>query len=131
MSMEASVAIVVDAAFGDALLELSSRMPVWICGTSVNLQAAEKCRKSVQPPPDVTTFNVGVSESPEAMFLGVLADVDLHHGEHSKEFPWTNLHVLGVGLTPAIRNLLSEYGIQEFSNLFTGFQCTRGAHGVA
>lgn len=128
--MEAPVAIVVDPDFGERLADLSRRMPVWICDTPTNHAVAETSRRLIRPQPDITTFDFSASASPETTFLDVVADVDLHHGEYSKERPWTDLHVFGVTLTPTIQDALSGYGIHNFSSTPTGFFCTRGARGA-
>ena len=128
--MDTSVAIVVEPAFGARLIELSQRMPVWVCDTPINRAAVDQCLQSGHPPPDITIFRVGDEDSHESMLLSVVGDVDLHHGEYSKEYPWTDLHVYGAALTSEVRDVLSEYGIHTFSDAPSGFWCTRGARGA-
>jgi hypothetical protein len=122
-----SVAIVVDESFGECLVELSERMPVWVCNSVTNRSVAERCwkqRKSGEVPSDLTAFDICAGESSEDTFLEVIGDVDLHHPH------WASLFVYGVSATPAICDALSAYGAQNFSETKDGFSCIRGARGA-
>src|SRR5438132_2523301 len=74
---------------------------------------------------DITTFNDVASLSPEDMLLGQLDTIDLHHGPHSANPPYTAIEVLGTQLSAKTKNQLSEYGFNEFHITSTGFKASR------
>ena len=128
------VAIVVDPDFGPRLSSLAERLPVWVCATDENRRHAERSRaaRSWRYGEDgVTTFRVGESDTPEAMLIGVLYMVDLHHGEYSHAPPWDTVEVFGVAATHAIREALAEYGVTEFHDTPEGFRFSRPITGAA
>jgi hypothetical protein len=93
--MSYCVAIVADPDF-EPLTALAKRVHVWLAATSANRARAEAYwranpQKSLEQ--GVTTFKVRATDSPEQMVLGVLGDVDLHHGEYSHTPPWDTLEI--------------------------------------
>jgi hypothetical protein len=131
------VAIVVERDFGDELAELAERLHVWVCSTPQNRRQVERMRmrdaqlESPSTEHGVTTFNVSDADSPEEMLVGVLADVDLHHGEYSHSPPWSVLEVYGALPTPAVRAALGKFGVNTFSTMGRGFHCSRPEEGAA
>jgi len=53
--------------------------------------------------------------------LGILDQVELHHGEHSQSPPYSELQIVGTCLSPRLRAELREYGFVRFENFEDGF----------
>lgn len=123
-----SVAIVVDREFGDRLPGLAARVHVWACASPHNRRFAEtywsEARKA-SAERGITMFDVADSDSAEDILLGVLSNVDLHHGNLSHTPAWDGLEVYGVSATPTIRQALAEHGVAEFVATPEGFRCSR------
>jgi len=124
-----SVAIVVDSEFGTRLLDLSNRLHVWICHTPGNVEAINKVLskndKKHSLESGITSFTVKASASPQDMFLGVIDNVDLHHGEYSRTPPWSVLEVYGVKPSIQTKSKLEEYGPGSFTETKDGFTFIR------
>jgi hypothetical protein len=75
----------------------------------------------------ITGFTFDADIGAEERFVGELATIDLHHGPHSTETPYTELDVVGVQLTAVIRAALSERGFTRFIEGQNGFVATRSA----
>jgi hypothetical protein len=73
----------------------------------------------------ITTFNDLNSLSPEEMLLGHLDTIELHHGSHSADPPYTVIEVFGTQLTANAKSVLSEYGFNAFHITSTGFTASR------
>jgi hypothetical protein len=122
------VYVVVDREFGERLSDLEKGVPVWIVETPTNKPVAQRIRNER---PDeshltgITTFNDLPSLSPEEMLLDKLDTIELHHGSHSADPPYTVIEVLGTGFSANARNVLSEYGFSEFKANSMGFTATR------
>jgi hypothetical protein len=122
------VYVIVDRQFGEGLNELERGVPVWIVDSPDNMPVV---RRLWQSRPDesylngITSFVDSKSSSPEGLFLKELYMIDLHHGIHSADPPYTVLEVIGVDVTPKIREELATYGFDEFQNNIRGFVATR------
>ena len=81
--------------------------------------------------PGVTTFSISEADPPETQVLQVLADVDLHHGEHSHSPPWDGLEVYGATPSPALQEALAEFGVDDILPTVDGFRCRRSVEGAA
>ena len=55
------------------------------------------------------------------MFLGIVDNVDLHHGEYSHTPAWSVLEVYGVDPSIMIKSMLEEYGQGSFVETEGGF----------
>ena len=122
------VFVVVDRDFGERLTALPSEVPVWIVDTFKNKEAAHRLwkeRPAESHLTGITTFNDVKRSSAEELFLGILGQVDLHHGAYSANPPYTILAVLGVSLTDRIKTELSVYGFREFQPNSEGFSAIR------
>jgi hypothetical protein len=122
------VFVVVDRSFGEKLSELERSTPVWIVDTPANQTFVQRFWNEH---PDeshltgVTTFDDLPSLSPEDMLLGQMDAIELHHGSHSADPPYTVIEVFGTQLTANAKNVLSEYGFAEFHFTQAGFLATR------
>jgi hypothetical protein len=57
--------------------------------------------------------------------LGKLDAIELHHGSHSTDPPYTIIEVFGTQLTANAKNVLSEYGFNEFHVTSMGFTAAK------
>jgi hypothetical protein len=122
------VYVVVDREFGEKLAELERGVPVWIVDTPTNKPAAQRFwneRPHENHLTGITTFNDLDSLSPEEMLLGHLDTIELHHGSHSADPPYTVIEVFGTQLTANAKSVLSEYGFNAFDITSTGFTASR------
>jgi len=122
------VYVVVDREFGEKLSELERGVPVWIVDTPTNKPVAQRLWNE-RPDEDhltgITTFNDPNSLSPEELLLSHLDTIELHHGSHSADPPYTVIEVFGTQLTANAKNVLSEYGFTVFQVTSTGFTASR------
>ena len=132
--MSYTVAVVVDPDFGQQLSALADRVHTWICASAQNRLAATAYREA-HPAPSldqgVTTFTLVAEETPEEALLGVLGDVDLHHGRYSHAPAWQTLEVYGARLTPRVREALLEFGDGTSDPIAGGFRWSRLGNGAA
>ncbi len=122
------VYVVVDREFGEQLADLEQGAPVWIVDTPTNKPVAQRLWKE-RPGKDhltsITTFKAPDSSSAEDMLLAELDTIDLHHGPHSADPPYTVIEVVGAPLTAKTKTELSEYGFNEFHAKSKGFTARR------
>src|SRR5262245_58590331 len=124
MSTSYAVGIVLMPDFGDSLFELAGRMPVWIVDTPINRAAAKRYwaeRPGASHAHEVTTFKVDVTLAAETWLVGVIATVDLHHGEMSQDPPYEVVEVFGAALAPVIREAFAEHGFTQYLERPGGF----------
>jgi hypothetical protein len=70
----------------------------------------------------ITTFNDSKSSSAEDLLVSALDKIDLHHGAHSANPPYTILEVLGAPLSDRVIAELSQYGFDELHPGAAGFR---------
>jgi hypothetical protein len=124
MSTDAVVAVVLDPAFGDRLREVAARCPVWIVPSPENRRVVEELwqeRKGSPEAPMVTIWTVAPSG-----WLGILENIEVHHGEWSQIPPVNGLEVFGATPNDEIRRALREYGYQVVEERDGGFTARRG-----
>jgi hypothetical protein len=96
------VYVVVEREFGEQLANLAPGVPVWIVNTPLNRAVAQRLwkeRNRRDHLTGITTFNDLESSSPEDLLVSELDTIDLHHGSHSANPPYTILEVLGAPLS--------------------------------
>jgi hypothetical protein len=124
---EYTVAIVVDAAFGERIHSLAHKMPVWIVDTPINRAAAESHWRQ-NPENDsvngVTTFKVDPEASPEDWCAGVLGAVIEHHGEYSHDPPVSSLEIIGAQSADSLVATFAEYGFPRVRSRSDGFRAS-------
>lgn len=122
------VIVVVDREFGERLETLPRGIPIWIVDTSTSKPVARRLWREL-PKGDhltgITTFVASESARPEEIALSILDTVDLHHGPHSANPPYTMIEILGANLNDELRTELKEYGFSSFETLPEGFRATR------
>ena len=57
--------------------------------------------------------------------MSELDTIDLHHGPHSANPPYTVLEVFGTTLNDRIKAELSQYGFDKFDATSVGFSAVR------
>jgi hypothetical protein len=122
------VYVIVDRRFGERLNELERGAPVWIVDSPHNMPVVKllwQSRPNESHLNGITSFVDSESSSPEKLFLGELDMIDLHHGTHSADPPYTVLQVFGTPLTTRIKEELAKYGFHEFQNNVVGFVAKR------
>lgn len=123
-----SVSVVLDRAFGTRLSELLALGPVWIVDSPVNRAVAKDLwaqfptRNQLD---GVTTFKASETDSPEEMLIENLDVIDLHHGFHSADPPYTVLEVIGAAFTARIEVALAGFGFDSFPITSDGFRAIR------
>jgi hypothetical protein len=123
-----SVSVVLDRAYGSRLAELIALGPVWIVDSPVNRAVAEDMWAKFPKRSHlygITTFKAAETDSPEEMLIGNLGTIDLHHGFHSADPPYTVLEVVGVRLTARIEAALAGFGFDSFPASDDGFRAVR------
>jgi hypothetical protein len=108
--------------------DLVIRGPVWVLDTPTNRAAAESIWATGQYSNHldaVTVFRSTSDASPEDSLIWELDTIDLHHGFHSADPPYTVIEVIGTGDNERIRNELSRYGFIEFKSTAEGLHAVR------
>ena len=108
-----TVAIVLDPAFGEKLVDVARRFEVWVVPSDENRAAAAACTGSI-------TFWTKRQD-----WRGMLFDVDLHHGEYSHDPPLSALEVFGAEVSAEARRALAEYGFTSVEPTSFGFRASR------
>jgi hypothetical protein len=124
-SSKYTVGIVVDAAFGERLHALVTRMPTWIADTPPNRAAAEahwRTHPREAHPNGITTFRVDATRPPEEWCADVLGAVIEHHGEYSHNPPVSVLEVIGAQPLEHLVGVLGDYGFTLVSPTPEGFR---------
>jgi hypothetical protein len=110
------------------LAKLPAGVPVWILDTPINRDVAQrlwKDRPQESHLTGITTFEDSGYSSGEDLLVPKLDTIDLHHGSHSANPPYTVLEVLGTPLNDRIKAELSQYGFDEFHSNSVGFCAIR------
>lgn len=122
------VYIVVDREFGERLSGLDPDVPVWVISSPANRAVAERLLKNYHHEnhlTGITTFKDSESASTEDLLVSELDTIELHHGFHSANPPYTVLEIFGTPLSERIKAELSRYGFNEFHPQSEGFSAAR------
>jgi len=122
------VYVVVDRNFGAQLNEIERGVPVWIVESQDNKPVVQRLwqeRTFESHFEGITIFADSAGLSAEEILLGELDTIDLHHGIHSANPPYTVLEIVGVNLTVSIKTELVSLGFDDFQTTSTGFIATR------
>lgn len=97
-----AAAIVVDPQFGDRLIELLERLPVWIADTETKRTAATRARASRSQSGQglshtaigaLTTFTIDSDATHDSWCLGILDTVAGHHDRDSHSPGYSSLEI--------------------------------------
>jgi hypothetical protein len=122
------VIVVLDREYGERLSQLVAQGPVWIIDTPTNRTVAQKIwaadpnRSHLD---GVTTFKTGSEPSSEDALICELETIDLHHGIHSANPPYTVIEVIGTSITDRLKGKLSQFGFDQFEATPEGFRTIR------
>ncbi len=122
------VYVVVDRSFGSRLETLERGMPVWIVESPDNRPVAERIRLEFPAKSHldgITTFVDSPGVSGEQILLDHLDAIDLHHGIHSADPPYTELEIFGAKLTQKLKTKLIALGFANFQHEAAGFIAAR------
>jgi len=122
------VYVVVDREYGNRLPELAQSSPVWIVVTPVNRASAQRiwaANPNRSHLDGVTVFKFLEGSSPEDILINELDTIDLHHGTHSTNPPFTILEVIGSAISTRLKDELSNFGFDDFQETSQGFRAMR------
>jgi len=112
----ADIALVLDSDFGERVIALAKKTPVWIISSELNDSAVEKTRLLLHEAVSITTVLVRNAESLGDVCLRALYDIDEHHGVDSTSTPYREVLVFGLSpevLTPEIINDLGFHSVDK------------------
>ena len=128
MSEPYRVVVVVDRNYGQRLARLADSGPVWVVDSPTNRTAAQQIW-AVDPTRShlegVTTFKSPEERSSEDILINELDTIDLHHGTHSANTPYTVLDVIGTTVTGKLKTELEQFGFDDFQETPQGFRAVR------
>jgi len=121
-----TITVVLDSECGDDIFKFAQRGPVWVTHSDSNRAAVEKYWKTKSGDAnEVTIWSTVRTGETEEEWLGILDDLELHHGE-----PWAGpgiaaIEVVGTELTAEARTALRECGYEPAEILPNGFRAVR------
>src|SRR5262245_45076505 len=120
------VAIILDPLFGERLRQVAERNDLWTVPSPVNREVVQDLwaqDKAGRGGHTVTMW----SHPPIAPedWLGMLEEIELHHGEYSHNPPVSVLEVFGSKPTHEARAALGEYGYLDVVETVDGFRAKR------
>ena len=117
--------VIVAPDYGERLVGLPSGEPAWVADTPVNKPVIERMRE--QKWPEITSFRVDLDGTSKDWLVSILDDVELHHGEFSQSQPYSELCVVGTGLSAELRRELESHGFKQFKDVPDGFLANKMA----
>jgi hypothetical protein len=121
------VALVLDPDYGDKLTSLADVSHVWVIDTPSNRTVASEywaLNPTHQAELGITTFS-SENKSRLESCLKILETVDMHHGPHSSDPPYSVLEVIGLPLTDEAKAAIEDLGFETFETTVAGFRATR------
>jgi hypothetical protein len=122
------VTLVLEPNYDGKLSPLATISHVWVVDTPANRAAAleywaqnSKHKRGT----GITTFKTSENASRLETFLGILATVDLHHGEYSSNPPYSELEVVGVPLSNKVKSAARDLGFGRIEATAEGFRAMR------
>ena len=122
------VVIVLDPGFGDRTLEIGRSDDVWMTPSDVNRDAGNRLWKLVENeprPPLLSMWSAPRTGATEAEWLGILQDIEMHHGEYAHDPAVTRLRIIGAAPEPHAIAALREYGYTRIEAETGGFMAFR------
>jgi hypothetical protein len=123
---EHRVAIVLDPNYAERIVELARECHVWLVTSASNdpvVAVLWRDDRAYSLEEGVTTFSA--AETPEASFISILEEVEVHHGDYSHDPPLSVIEVIGLEPTEAVRDELSSYGFGDIELSAEGFVVRR------
>jgi hypothetical protein len=122
------VFIVLDPAFGDRIIEIGRRNDIWVAPSDVNRDAMDRLRKLVENepnPPLISMWSTPRTGATEVEWLGILATIEMHHGEYAHDPAVTRLWIIGVLPEEHVVTALRAYGYLKIELETEGFSAAR------
>lgn len=122
------IIVVLDREFGEKISELPHGVPIWIIDSGVNRELIKRFWKDHPDESHLTgrtIFNGAVDSSTEDILVSLLDQINLHHGVHSADPPFTVIEVIGASPNESTKVELATYGFEEISLTAGGFSTSR------
>ena len=116
--------VILDPEYGDRLTDVWPGQPVWIVLSRTN-EPLVRSLWATRARTGITGWDFDPKIAPEDFFLAELDMIDLHHGPHSTNTPYTEFEVVGCPLTTLIREALTQLGFTDFDYRQSGFIAKR------
>jgi hypothetical protein len=110
------VVVVLDPHYGERIVEVGTDHDIWITPSEANRDAADRLWKLVEFRPDkplVSMWSAPRDGATEAELMGILEDIELHHGEYSHDPPVTALRVIGLAPGAHVVACLGSFGYTQ------------------
>jgi hypothetical protein len=127
-----SVALVLDAKFGEQLGQLASRVHTWVVDSPQNRVVAEKLWASERQLTEgsiergITTFKAISDADPEDWCAAIVGTIDVHHNELSHTPGYSCLEVYGLKFSDRLRPYFCDLGFTDFQDTDYGFRASKG-----
>ena len=122
------VILVLDRNYGEELSHRAAESHVWLIDSVANRAAASDYRAlhgGSKVETGVTTFTAAEVDSSSETCLKILDQIDLHHGKHSADTPYSVLEVVGAQLSGPVKVAIEKLGFSEFEPTGNGFRASR------
>jgi hypothetical protein len=125
-----TISVVLDPDFGQKLFELARRSHIWITPSSANRAAVEAywAGKS-ENSNSVTIWSAPHQGATEDEWLGILDDLELHHGGQGGGAGIEQIEVFGAEVSVAVEAALREFGYGPAERTPGGFRAERSIAG--
>src|SRR3954454_4030221 len=119
------ITVVLDPECGDGIFELAQRGPVWATASAPNRAAVEKYWKTASNDAnEVTIWSTPRTGETKESWLGILDDLERHHGEFAGPGIGA-IEVVGAELTGYAQAALREFGYEPAEAGPNGFRAVR------
>jgi len=125
MSSPETITVVLDPECGDGIFEFAQRGPVWVTHSHANRAAVEKYWQTKRGEANaVTIWSWAEMDGSEESWLGILEELERHHGEFAGP-GIAAIEVVGADLTADAQAALRECGYEPAEILPNGFRAIR------
>lgn len=126
------IVLVLDESFGRHVIDLAQEAYVWLVQSEENDRWADVVWKAPSTATDpllhgVSTFARAKDEQTDELITGVIEMIDEHHGEHAHDPAWSEIDVIGAGLSPQIEQAARSYGVDDCQPTQQGFRLIRAS----
>ena len=111
------VALVVDRAYGEKLVDLARRLHVWIVDSPPNRRARDRVWSEAPEyvlESGATIFFDDGTQTSDVVAARMLEDIDRHHGVNAHTPPMSRLEVYGASRTNLLSSALEKMGFTAF-----------------
>ena len=122
------VILVLDRDYDGELSSVATDSHVWLIDSPSNQEAAASywaLHPESNMETGVTTFTAADDDSGSESCLKILETIDLHHGGHSLDPPYSVLEIVGAALSGSVKTALEKLGFTRFESSANGFRAIR------